>query len=204
MNLAIQVKSYTIPANGTINVDASGTFVRFYANTGKFNFSIDGGPFNTGLSSLGIPVPQEFTPQGMAMPIRPFRQIILQDLSGAANTISFIVANGALDYTPVQPTTFVKNAPTYPKATGIIALGDGLTANFSGVDTGGNIRKQIVVSNHNGSGGASLYLDDASSIKGILIPAQQSVTIETSGSVYVHNTAGSGASNYSAFETFYV
>ena len=203
MNAGLTRFSPTIPANGTITIDCSGTFIRFYSNTGNFNFSIDGAPMNVGFSSLGIPIPPITMPGGNAI-VQRFRAVILQDTSGSANTVQFITSEIPIDYTPAIFTNFYKNAPTYSKSSGALSLADGGFVAYSGVDTGGNTRKLFVASNLSAAGGQLLHIGDSSGNRGIIIPGQQSIALETSGALRLINTTGSGATNYQVHELFYV
>lgn len=200
----VQILTRTVAAGGTVRIDVTGSNVLFVSNTGNFNFSLDGNAFQAGFSILGVDVSRDISTLGSVTPapgVAPqFNAILLQDTSGAANTITFIVSNYPVTFINPNATYFQKNSPTYTKASGTLTVADGaLTAAFTGVDAG-HTRKLITISNLSAN---NIYATDAAGNAGVLIPTSQSIALETSGSIKVLNTAGSGASNYSVMEIFY-
>lgn len=196
--------SLSIAANAIGTINASGTYLLFVSSTGPFRFSLDGGPWQQGLAILGIDVsknPDLVGTKNTSLVIPRFNKVIIQDLSGSQNAIAYVVADAPVQYLNPVPTTYTKAAPTYTKASGVLNLADGgVSAVYNGLD-GSKVRKQFAVSNLSVQN--QFYLCDGAGNIGLVIPALQSITLETNGSFQLKNIAGSGVSYASIIETFY-
>lgn len=200
----VKIQTITLLPNQLTEISVTGSNLLFTSNTGNFNFSLDGFAFQAGFSILGVDVSREPSTLGSVTPapgVAPqFKTLILQDTSGVANTITFIVSNYPVTFINPNATYFQKNSPTYTKASGTLAVADGaLTAPFTGVDAG-HIRKLITISNQSAN---NIFATDSVGNPGVLIPTSQSIALETNGSIRIQNSAGAGASNYSVMEIFY-
>jgi hypothetical protein len=201
----VQIKTLTLVSGQNVAVAVSGTFLMFVSNQGTFDFSLDGGNYQTGFSILGIDVSQNPSSLGSVTPVPgtapSFKEILLRNTSGAANTITFIVSDYPVTFINPNATNFTKNAPTYCKGSGLVNIADGGNEVFTGVDAGGQIRKLIIVCNASAN---TVYIADASSNIGDVVPAGQSHALEVAGTVKVINIVGSGASSVAVMEVFYV
>lgn len=200
----VQVKPITVKANQTTTVDVSGSKVIFVSSSGAFQFSLDGGPLQTGLCILAVDVTVDIPQLGGV--VRPpllspqFKSIILKDLSGSDNTITMVITNAAVSYLNPNPTTFVKNAPTYCKGTGDKTLNAGLTDTYNGLD-GSAVRKQFIVTNLETVAGTTLLIQDPAGNNGVTVYPQQSKTFESGGTIKINNPNGTPI-HYEVMETF--
>jgi len=192
MNPALNTPSVTLAANASVAISVTGSFLLFTSNTGPFKFQVDNGPMTTGLSILGIDL-TKFAGQG-GQPAG-FTTIILQDTSGAQNTINFITANAAITYINPNATYFQKDAPTFPKGSGVLAT-DAVV--FSGVGPQGQQRKHFTISNLDA--GTTIHVTDGTNA-GLAVPPGQSRILATSGSLKISNPT---LVNWEVLEVFYV
>ena len=194
MNINVNRRTVSLVANGSNQIDVSGSFLLLYSSTGSFNFSIDGSPMSSGFCVLSIDLRN-------AYPGAKFKSVQFQDTSGSANTISCFISDAPISYAQIVPTVLQQDAPTVIKATSLSALGATTWSTvFSGVSASGKARKHFILSNLDSS--ANMHIGDGTT-PGILCPAGQSRIVATSGALYVYN-AGSNPANAEVLEVFYV
>jgi hypothetical protein len=206
----VTVQSIIIPANQTANLSQTGSKLAFFSNTGTFQFSINGGAFQKGLSILiidfaaGVIVSGQ-TGKNVSTPISniisaQFNTILLQDTSGSANTVTYYVGDGAVEYINPNATNFIKNAATFPKGYGLTSIADAATQTFSGT-SGGSIRRTFILQNQ---GATTLYITDGTNIGLALAPNSPPLELDCSGALTVLNQTGSGAGSFYCTEIYYV
>lgn len=198
MNYNVTRRTVIVPASGTVTVDVAGTYLLMYASTGTFDFSVNGNPFQNGFCVLGLNFAADLN--NLA---QPFTSVKFTDTSGAQNSISFVISMVPVTYTQAIATVYQKDAPTYSKMTAGTALAAGSWSTaFSGVDSGGQIRKHFILSNFDTT--QELVIGDGT-IGAVICPAKQSRIVAVGGPLKVGNLTGSGLSNpYAVEEVFYV
>jgi hypothetical protein len=205
----VQPKTIAIAANATVPISITGSTILFISSVGSFQWSLDGGPYQPGLTIMGVDISRGVNLLGsVSKPIvvaPQFTEVLLQDTSGAANSVTFIVANYPVTYINPIPTTISKDAPTYSKGSGIIALAGGGTTLYNGVDAvTGKLRKQIIVTNADANNN-SIYVLDVNGNVGLIIPAGQAETLPTGSSYTVKNPNGVALNpGYCVMELFYL
>lgn len=207
MNPNIQVITRTVAANGVLPINANGSYLKLVSSTGNFNFSLDGGPMQTGLTIFGIDlgrVPNVTGDIVKAAPVAPqFREVLLQDTSGAANTITMIVANYPVDYINALQTVFIQDASTTAKPDAAFTLAAGATHAVTNTNAG---KKQKAVIIYNDDLAVTVdVLDTATNRIITRIPAgSPPVRIEVTSQVTVkNNTGGATTGNIYATPIFY-
>lgn len=207
MNPNVNIRTVTLNAGGAgaqQRVNAAGTCLTFISNGGAFQFSLDDGPPQDGASILVINLnglAGALLPSGKTV-VEGFSSVTLIDKSGGANTIEFIVSNAPVQFSQLVATGFVKEAPTYTKATGSQVIADGGLEEFTGVDVAtGKSRRTFIVTN---MGAITLYVLDSSGNQCFPVLADKIPRVmNTSGDAWVSNPPGSGAGAYMVTEIFY-
>jgi hypothetical protein len=213
----VTVKSTTLPANGSVPISQTGSKILFISNTGTFQFSIDGGAYQIGLSVLYL----DFTAglalnlsTGTPIPISQivgtqFKEVLLKDTSGSANTITYYIGDGAASYVNPTPTNFQKDAPTYPRGNGgaggnaDLALAASGTDTYNGTDAAtGKTRRYAVIRNTDVANIIDLT-DSAGNRFTTLKVGDPPYTFIGNGTIKVVNRAASGTA-YQILEQFYL
>jgi len=207
MNVNLKVQTIPVAANGSVRIAQAGTFLSLISSAGSFQFSIDGGSFQDGLTVLSMDFYRDVQAANSLLKIAStpgtstpaFKEIIFKDTSGSANSIQFVIANDPVNYYAPPSIVFIKDAATYTKPTnGTLAAGAMQT--FAGLD-GAKVRKQIVITNEDAA--LVLYVtDNTGATRGAVIYPQRPWTIALSGSITIKNPNGAGV-NFSVLETFY-
>ena len=127
MSVSVVSQSITLKARAVQTVGQAGSFFLFISSTGSFQFSLDGGPWQNGVTIFSADVARDNaalfpSSSNAAIPPASFKSILFQDTSGAPNTIEYVIANGPVTYLNPVANTFTKDAPTYTKSSGIVAL----------------------------------------------------------------------------------
>ncbi len=206
MNPALQIKPTAIPANGVVPVDISGSFLLFVSSIGTFNFSIDGGPFQPGLTIMSIDVARMIQTPNSVTPVLPdqtfFKRILLQDTSGAANSVTFIVANAPVEYINPVPTVTAVNAATKSVAWAAHSVPGNSTVQFAGNSGGtGKSRKQIIIHNRDNTNPITI-LDAVGNVADVLNTGDPPWTVELSGLIQLQNTQAAAVTVY-VLEIYY-
>ena len=196
MNLNLFQRTANVPANGQARVDLAGTFLLFSSANGSFNFSIDGGPMCAGLVGMGIDTTADPTNRG-----RLFSNVIIQDTSGIAQSVSFYVSTAAISFINLLATNVSKDANTFPACTNLTLGAGAYSSAFSGTNSSGKMRKHFLLSNLDGTNSLTITAS-ASQTYGIACPAGQSRIVATSGGLFVY-TPGSSSVSASVMEIFY-
>lgn len=171
--------TYTIPANGQLDISVAGNKAAFLANTGTFSFSFDASGFTNGRSGVKYGLP----------PGEEFGTVRLQDTSGSANTITLLVAFGEITdsrLTVSGTLSTLEELPGNLSAFADKAVGAGATVLISG---GSAIDRRLWVTNLDPT--TTLRAGNAATAAaGLPIPPGQTLQFDNNGPIAVFNPGG--------------
>lgn len=186
MNANVQIKTITVKANQTLPVACTGTYLLLQASTGTFDFSVDGGPFENGIVTIGINFALDPT-----NPLhKPFTQILFTDTSGTDNTIVFLVSSAPIQYVNPVTTIFQKDAPTFPGGNpGHLLLGGQIVGIPN--TSGGHVQRFVIF--HNTDPAVTVYVTTDGGGTNIVValpPGAPPCRIDTSSNLFIINKGG--------------